>query len=67
MQLVRLNTKKTKIAIVSLMIGGEDRFSELCSPLFSYIAPETAVGSCKVLSNLRSHCARSWNWEAMLL
>ena len=63
MQLVPLSTKKTKIAIVSLMIGGEDRFLELCSPLFSYIAPETAVGSCKVLSNLRSRCARSWSWK----
>ena len=47
MQLVPLSTKKTKIAIVSLMIGGEDRFLELCFPLFSYIAPETAVGFCK--------------------
>jgi hypothetical protein len=38
MQLVPLSTKKTKIAIVNLMIGGEDRFLEPCSPLLLYRA-----------------------------
>jgi hypothetical protein len=38
MQLVPLSTKKTKIAIVSLMIGGEDRFGTLLSPFLLYRA-----------------------------
>jgi hypothetical protein len=39
MQLVPLSTKKTKIAIVSLMIGGEDRFfGILFSPFLLYRA-----------------------------
>ena len=42
MQLVPLSTKKTKIAIVSLMIGGEDRFLELCSPPGDNVASEYA-------------------------
>jgi hypothetical protein len=67
MQFVPLSTKKTKIAIVSLMIGGEDRFLELCFPLFSYIAPETAVGFCKGIVESEKPLRAFLELEAMLL